>query len=133
MLQQAEEINGKYGTSIHTTYLKDQLKDYISKMEGSLASKVNQRIQISDLECSTLLKLEGTIREEEIDSYIKKIIKDGMDKYISELEYELNKTSELSEHAIKEKLDQKENEINKLLADINNAKYIKAIEEKEKK
>lgn len=133
LIELSEELNKNFDTSINVQYLKKQLNNFLNSIKNSLSEKVNQKIQISDPECSQLLKLEGNEREIQIDKYIKKIIDFGMENSMHELKEKTNEIIELVEFSIQEKLNQKNKEINLLIKDIENFQLQESLEEKNKK
>lgn len=133
LLELSEELNNNFDTSINTLYLKKQFNNFLNKVKKSLSEKVTQRIQISDPECSKLLRLDGNEREIKIENYIKQIINSGIEEYMSDLREKTNEMIEVVEFSIQEKFKQKKKEIELLIRDIENAQFQENFEEKQKK
>ncbi len=128
-----EEINQKFILDINIPFIKKKTENFILSLNNILSDKVNSKIQISDSECSNLLKLEGEIREVSIDKYIKRIIREGIDFFLLEILDKNEEILELLKHEIEGKLKQKNTESNLLLEEIKNAQLGSSIEKKEVK
>lgn len=129
----AKKINETFDCNINSSFIDKSYTEFLNEQKGKLAEEINRKVQISDSECSEILRLSGEEREKEIDIYIKRIVRKGMDKFVSNLTKKTEGILEISEHSINVKMTEKQRDLEKLLEDLEEAQYTTNIQEKDQK
>jgi len=79
-----EKINEQLNLTINVMYIKNEFEEYKKNLEGGISDLVNRRLALSDTECVEILGHEtGDKRSAEIDRFLKKIVREGSQKYIN--------------------------------------------------
>lgn len=92
LLRGVTQIQNEHGLKINYDYLQKKIDGYYNQISGGISEHVNRRLTVSDPECSEILKLKGEERSRAIDTFIRKIIRNGIDEYLLELERTTNES-----------------------------------------
>jgi len=78
------EINKKFKLTISVKYIQNEFEEFKKNIEGGISGLVNRRLALSDTECAEILGHEaGDKRSVKIDRFLRKIVREGSQKYIN--------------------------------------------------
>jgi hypothetical protein len=72
--------------AIQTDVLKIMLRQYTQKINGGLSDRINRRLSLSDSEYAAILREPDATRSERYNQFNKKIIREGYDSFMQDLE-----------------------------------------------
>ncbi|WP_394167802.1 hypothetical protein [Photobacterium piscicola] len=69
------EFNDNFNTGINVEAIKQRSNDAAQELQGILSKAVSEKLNLSNDELGSILKLDGDIRKTAVKSYIQKVIK----------------------------------------------------------
>jgi hypothetical protein len=99
--------------------IRDMLDRETASFNGGLSDLVTRRIAIGDSECANILKNEsGTERGDALESYMKKILEQGVARYYAEFSKTINNHSAHVADLINVRIDEKQRELQGFIKEI---------------
>lgn len=132
LIEGVKKLNSENKLKVNLDLAEKNLKKLIEKIDGLLGKNISIKLTLSDSECAKILQLTGDERSLEIDKYIKKIVNNGIEEFFNELETTFNEILKYQvEHNVNIRLEENEQQLEKLLKEVNI--FIRSNDSSEKK
>ena len=113
-------INEQQGLTISVEYIKNEFEKYGNDIKGGISDLVNRRLALSDTECAKILGHEtGDKRSAEIDNFLKKIVREGSQKYMDNFDNVISRALSLVKDRVTDKVSEKETFAKKAKEELN--------------
>lgn len=131
--KKAIEINKNSSLGVSLSYFKKQFNNFFNIKKEFISDNIKQKIQIGDIECSKILRFQGSEKRNKLDDYIKKIIKESIREYEKDLYKEFGTILELFAYNLRReeiKNRKEKNLIQNEISKMNYDEYLRKINNK---